>query len=239
MTPSRSGFIVASHMERQDVPILGHGVYGQGREKVLVFHDWMGDSSIYEPILPYLDLDSFTYVLAELRGYGRSRDLPGAYSVEEVAADAFRLADQLGWKRFHVVGHSMSGMVVQRMAVDDWTSDEKRLKSVVAITPVSADGYPADEGTKQFLWDLIHRRDLSEQGFSMLTGLRLLPAWGRIRTDRHFQTSTEEALKGYYRMWLETDLSPDVRKAKVGTPVLGDVGGRVSAKERETSCAHL
>jgi pimeloyl-ACP methyl ester carboxylesterase len=88
--------------------------------------------------------------------------------VEEVAGDAFRLADRLGWARFHVVGHSMTGMAVQRMAVDDWTSGAKRLKSVVAITPVTADGYPADNATRKFLWDLIHRRELSEQGFFML-----------------------------------------------------------------------
>jgi pimeloyl-ACP methyl ester carboxylesterase len=81
-------------------------------------------------------------VFADVRGYGKSRHLGGSYSVEEVTADAFRLAGQLGWGRFHVVGHSMTGIVVQRMAVDDWTSDAKRLKSVVAITPVSADGDP-------------------------------------------------------------------------------------------------
>jgi hypothetical protein len=39
----------------QDRPNLGHSVYGQGPEKVLVFHDWMGDSANYEPIIPYLD----------------------------------------------------------------------------------------------------------------------------------------------------------------------------------------
>ncbi|MBI4573022.1 MAG: alpha/beta hydrolase [candidate division NC10 bacterium] len=226
MNTSRSDTLVTvSHAASQDVPILGHGVYGQGGEKVLVLHDWMGDSANYEPLIPYLEPSTYTYVFADARGYGTSRHLTGAYSAEEVTADAFRLADKLGWKRFHVVGHSMTGMVVQRMAVDDWTSGAKRLKSVVAITPVSADGYPADEGTKKFLWDLIHQRDLSEQGFSMLTGQRLSPAWGRVKTNRHFQTSTAEALKGYYRMWLETDFSAEVRKAEVGTPFLV-IGGR-------------
>jgi pimeloyl-ACP methyl ester carboxylesterase len=215
--------MTAMHASGSD--ILGHSMYGQGSEKVLVLHDWMGDSANYEPMIPYLDPSTYAYVFADVRGYGKSRHLTGAYSVEEVAADAFRLADKLGWHRFHVIGHSMRGMVAQRMAVDDWMSRTGRLKRIVAITPVAADGYPADgypadEITRRFLWDLIHQRELSEQGFLMLTGQRLSPTWGRVKTDRHLQTSTEEALKGYYRMWLETDFSPDVREVTVGTPFL-------------------
>jgi 3-oxoadipate enol-lactonase len=209
----------------QDRPNLGHSVYGQGPEKVVVFHDWMGDSANYEPIIPYLDPGVHSYAFADARGYGLSRHLTGAYTVEEVAADAFHLASSLGWTRFHMLGHSMTGLVAQRMAVDDWMSGAKRLKSVVAVTPVSADGYPADEGTRTFLWDLIGRRDLSEQGFSMLTGQRLLAAWGRVKTIRHLQTSATAALKGYYRMWLETDFSAEARRVEVKTPFLV-VGGR-------------
>jgi pimeloyl-ACP methyl ester carboxylesterase len=208
-----------------DSPTLGHSVYGQGSEKVLVFHDWNGDAANYESLFPYLDPRTYTYVFADVRGYGRSRHLAGAYSAVEVAADGFRLADKLGWTRFHLIGHSMTGLVVQRMALDDWTSEANHLKSVVAITPVSADGYPADEGTRQFLWNLIGQRDLSEKGFSMLTGQRLSPDWERAKTNRHLQTSTAEALKGYYRMWLDTDFSAEVRKAEVGTPFLV-IGGR-------------
>ncbi len=205
--------------------ILGHSVYGQGPEKVLVFHDWMGDSANYDPVVPYLDSATFTYVFADVRGYGQSRNLEGEYTVEEVAGDAFRLADELGWKRFHVVGHSMNGMVVQRMAIDDWVSGAKRLKSVVAITPVTADGYPADEGTKKFLWDAVGDRAVTEQAFSGLTGGRLLPAWSRLKTDRYRAMSTEAAVKGYYKMWLDTDFSADARAAKVGTPIRV-IGGR-------------
>ena len=64
----------------------------------------------------------------------------GLAPVPERSADAFRLADELGWKRFHVVGHSMNGMAVQRMALDDWTSGQKCIKSIVAVTPVIASG---------------------------------------------------------------------------------------------------
>lgn len=212
-------------MKSSSTGILGHKMYGQGSEKVLLLHHWMGDAASYDPLIPYLNQDRYTYVFADVRGYGTSRHLRGAYSVDEVAADAFDLADSLGWTDFHVIGHSMSGMVVQHMLVDDWISGAKRIKSAIAITPVSADSYPTDEETKKFLWDLIHEPELTEQGFFLLTGQRLLPAWGRVKTNRHLQTSTKEAVQGYYRMWLETDFSEEVRRAKVGTPLLV-VGGR-------------
>lgn len=206
-------------------PVLGHGVYGQGREKVLVLHDWMGDSANYLPLIPYLDLGSRTYAFADVRGYGKSSQLDGDYTADEVSADAFALADSLEWTRFHVVGHSMTGMAVQRMALADTAAGSNRIRSVIAITPVAANGYPADEATRRFLWELIHDRALSEQGFSLLTGQRLGQGWARAKTDRHLLTSSPAALKSYYRMWLETDFSREVRAARITTPVLV-IGGR-------------
>jgi pimeloyl-ACP methyl ester carboxylesterase len=64
---------------------LGYSRYGQGAEKVLALHDWMGDSANYEPLIPYLDATTYTYLFADVRGYGHSRHLVGDYSVEEVA----------------------------------------------------------------------------------------------------------------------------------------------------------
>ena len=96
----------------QQSPILGHSVCGDGAEKVLVFHDWMGDSTNYEPMISCLDPNTFSYVFVDVRGYGRSRHVTGHYTVEEIACDAFRLAEHLNWKRFHVVGHSMNGLTV-------------------------------------------------------------------------------------------------------------------------------
>jgi hypothetical protein len=36
------------------------------------------------------------------------------------------------------------------MALDDWTSKAMGLKSVLAVTAVAADGYPADDATTRF-----------------------------------------------------------------------------------------
>lgn len=241
ITPSPLFGVVATrrgaHPPR--VVTLAHDIYGAGPEKVLVLHSWMGDARSFDAMKPYLDTESFTYVFADLRGYGRSKDIPGEYTVEEVSSDAVLLADQLGWPRFHVIGHSMSGMVVQRMITDDWKRDKRRIKSAVAITPVTADGYPADDQTRQFLWNLIHREDLTEQGISGMTGQRLLPRWAKLMAQYNLDTSNAEAMRAYYSMWLETDFSGEVADAQPATPirVIGgrqDLPGFSETKYRET-----
>jgi len=40
--------------------IIGHTIYGSGKEGVIVLHGWLGDYTVFEPMLPYLDTDTFT-----------------------------------------------------------------------------------------------------------------------------------------------------------------------------------
>lgn len=234
-----AGLSGAAPSNAGEAPVLGHEVFGNGPEKVLVLHDWMGDGANYNPLKPYLDTQGFTYVFADLRGYGASKAYDGDYTAEEISKDTLRLADALGWKRFHLVGHSMSGMAVQRLAIDDWTGGARRLKSVVAITPVSADGYPATDQDREFLWNAIHNTEVSEMAFSALTGGKLGNGWARTKTRRNLETSNANAMKSYYAMWLDADFSADAAAAQVETPmrVIGgrnDLPGFLEPKLRDT-----
>lgn len=211
--------------EAADGPLLGYSVYGQGPEKVLVLHDWMGSSANYDGMLKYFDSNLFQFVFVDIRGYGRSRHLKGSYDSREVADDAFTLARYLGWAQFHVIGHSMTGMVVQRMLLEDTTNQSHLIKSAIAITPVAADGYPADKATKDFLWSVIDNREGAQQAFGMLAGKRLLASWGQDMASRHLATSDATAVRGYYKMWLSENFSREVGLAKIVTP-LQVIGGR-------------
>jgi pimeloyl-ACP methyl ester carboxylesterase len=57
-------------------------------------------------------------VLPDLRGHGDSDgpDDPAAYSLDRCAADVLALAEALDLRRFRLLGHSMGGMVVRRVA---------------------------------------------------------------------------------------------------------------------------
>lgn len=205
--------------------ILAHDLHGSGPEKVLVLHSWMGNARSFDALKPSLDTDRFTYAFADLRGYGRSRTFRGAYTVDEAATDAMHLADRLGWKRFHVVGHSMSGMIVQRMIINDWRQAQRRIKSAVAITPVSADGYRTDDATKKFLYDLIHDAAMTAQGIAGLTGGRLPARWSAALARDNIDTADAGAMHSYYRMWIDGDFSAEAAAVKPGTP-LRVIGGR-------------
>ena len=59
----------------------------------------------------------FTVVAFDNRGIGQSSLPPGRLSIEAMALDATAIADALGLERFHLVGHSMGGLIAQRVAV--------------------------------------------------------------------------------------------------------------------------
>ena len=115
--------------------LLGHQIIGSGSIPVFVIHDWFCDCSSYDPILPYLDTENFTYAFVDLRGYGRSKSLSGLYNLNEAAHDLLILADSLKWQEFHLIGHSMSSMIAQYLALEV----PERVKSIVNVArPASA-----------------------------------------------------------------------------------------------------
>ena len=220
-----AGLLISGWAHADKGPILAHQIYGSGPEKVLVTHSWIDNANSFDQAKRYFNSDIFTFVFADLRGYGGSKNIEGHYTAKEAADDVMRLADMLGWDRFHVIGHSMSGMIMQRLAIDDWTIGAKRVKSFIAVTPVSANGYPADADTQAFLKNMVHNRPTLEMGISGLSGGRLLPAWHRTVSEKNMATSRPDAMLGYYKMWVETDFSNEVKQAKMQTPMLV-IGGR-------------
>ncbi|PCI27852.1 MAG: alpha/beta hydrolase [SAR324 cluster bacterium] len=195
----------------------GYTRHGQGKEKVLVLHDWLGDSRNYDPMLPYLDPHTFTYIFIDLRGYGKSKAIKGEYTVEESTADVIALANSLEWDKFHLVGHSMSGMIVQRLAIDH----KDRIKSLIALTPVSASGLKVNDSSLRFfsnISDEEHRRMLLKN----LWGSRLSHQWVEFKLQRWLESATNEAVRGYLTMYTQTNFAKDARGLQL--PIMVMVG---------------
>ena len=195
-----------------------YAVLGEGPEKVLVLHDWLGDRTNYEPVHPYLDTDAFQFAFVDLRGYGESMDIPGRFTSDEAARDAISVADALGWRSFHIVGHSMTGMVVQKVAV----LAGRRVESIVATTPVHAGGMQPDDDTHAFFAQVARSPEPMAKGIDLLTGGRLSPEWQRFKVQRALSRSTESARLGYLDMFAYEDFSELVDG--IGIPLLVVLG---------------
>lgn len=180
---------------------------GSGPEHVLVMHGWLGDHTVFAPMFPALDLSRFSYAFPDYRGYGKSRQLSGRYDMEELATDALALADQLGWERFHLVGHSMGGMAIQKIMV----KAPARVKSAVAVAPVPASGTRLDEEGRGLFEGAVdsdeHRRIIID----FTTGNRLSGVWldKMVRDCR--EATTRDAFAGYLKAFTDSDFSAEVK----------------------------
>jgi 3-oxoadipate enol-lactonase len=89
---------------------------GQGPALLLV-HGLMVTGEMFDPVLDKL-ASHHRVVVPDLRGHGRSRHLPRASTVADLAADLSRLLDHLEIRSAAVLGYSNGGTVAQQLAAD-------------------------------------------------------------------------------------------------------------------------
>lgn len=76
--------------------MIGHERLGSGPRAVIVMNDWICDTSTWDGARAYLDAVAFTWVFADLRGYGRSRGQGGELTVRHAGdGDRRREANEL------------------------------------------------------------------------------------------------------------------------------------------------
>ncbi|MCE5263679.1 MAG: alpha/beta hydrolase [Deltaproteobacteria bacterium] len=216
---SRSGNQTGRRVDRLRAMVeLGKKTVGSGPGAVLVMHDWLGDHTNYDLAVPCLNREDFTWIFIDLRGHGLSRHHTGTFTCGEATDDVIRLADRLGIDRFHVVGHSMSSMIAQSIAV----SVPDRVLSVIAITPLPASGLSLSRQTAESM------RSVAISRYPMLeaanTGFRshYKDFWLGARILSACDHSTPEARVGYMRMFTGTDFS--ARANGIRVPVRAIVG---------------
>jgi esterase len=193
-----------------------HHLVGHGAHEVLVLHGWFGDAHSFAPMEPALDGATFRYTFMDYRGYGGMLGVPGAYSIDEIAADALALADHLGFAQFSLVGHSMGAKAAQRVL----TRAPQRVRKLVALTPVPAAAVPFDDAG----WALFSgAADKPENRYAIIdytTGNRLARVWVQKMVDYSLAHSSRDAFAAYLPAWARTDFSADVHGLRLPVKIV-------------------
>ena len=109
-------------------------------DRLLLVHGFTGNKEDFEDHIDALATRGWHVVAPDHRGHGDSSKPADEayYSMAIMAEDMTAVADDLGWDRFVLLGHSMGGMVAQHMA----TALGDRLAGLILMdtSPVCPDG---------------------------------------------------------------------------------------------------
>jgi pimeloyl-ACP methyl ester carboxylesterase len=193
-----------------------HVTVGSGDHHVLALHGWFGSARGWGSLPDYLDGAAYTYVFMDLRGYGGRRQVAGDFTMEEAAADGLALADELGWDRFSVIGHSMSGQAIQHLLLQA----PGRVRRLVALNPVPATGVPFDADGWALFSGAAASRDNRAAIINFSTGGRLPAVFIEHVVQHSLGNSTTEAFGGYLESWAKTDFSDQVKGNRAAVKVI-------------------
>jgi pimeloyl-ACP methyl ester carboxylesterase len=192
---------------------------GSGEHRVLAIHGWFGSARGWGSLPEFLDGSTFTYVFMDLRGYGDRKEVAGEFTVDEVAADALAVADDLGWDRFAVIGHSMGAKFAHRVLLEA----PDRVRALVGLNPVPVGQVPFDEeGWALFSGAPAHPGNRAAI-IDFTTGNKLTKTFINGVVQHSLDDSSVEAFAAYLQAWAKSDFSAQA-KVDVDTPVKLIVG---------------
>ena len=78
---------------------------------VIALHGWLDNANSFARLAP--QLHGLRIVALDLAGHGHSDHRPrgGSYTLPEYVHDVLQVAEQLGWQRFSLLGHSLGAII--------------------------------------------------------------------------------------------------------------------------------
>jgi pimeloyl-ACP methyl ester carboxylesterase len=131
-----------------EVPVAGGALYvaraglppEQADAVVLAVHGITSSHVVWRTVARELARLPLSLIAPDLRGRGRSAGLPGPYGFAALEADLLAVLDEAGVERAVLVGHSMGGYAVARLAANH----PERAAAVVVVDG----GMPYEEAPK-------------------------------------------------------------------------------------------
>ena len=137
---------------------LAARVYGpEDGQPVLALHGWLDNAMPFDLLAP--KLQGLRIVAIDMAGHGHSgHRAPGAgYQLWDYALDAMMAAQQLGWERFSLLGHSLGGIISVLIA----GAVPERIERVALIDGLVPDTGEADKAPKKLGEALLAHIDLA------------------------------------------------------------------------------
>ncbi len=129
-------------MEQQVVKVndveLAYWIRGERQRDetpLVLVHGFMGNSRSWDPVVNDLAADR-PVVTYDHRGHGASTNtgVADSYCFDQLVSDFAALVDRIELDRFHVLGHSMGGVVAMRYALDH----PERIASLIPMDTAAA-----------------------------------------------------------------------------------------------------
>ena len=138
---------------------------GKGIPLVLV-HGYLGSSEMWNLQKDFLS-KHFRIIAPALPGFGESNNIKSVDSINEIAKTIFQILDEKNINGFHLMGHSMGGMIAQEMA----KISGQRIKKLICFATGSIGNIP---GRFESLDESIEK--LKKEGIKE-TVKRIPPKW--------------------------------------------------------------
>ena len=164
---------------------LAAQVFGKaGGVPVLATHGWLDNASTFDLLAPRLD--GCEVVSLDLAGHGLSgsRSPDAAYNIWEDVGDLLEVAEQLGWPRFNLLGHSRGAAIAMLFAAA-FPELTDRLVLLEGGIPVVGEAAEAPETLAR---SFLERRELRAKS-------------GRVFVDR--ATAIAERARGFTKLSTE------------------------------------
>jgi len=111
---------------------------------VIALHGWLDNANSFARLAP--KLDGLRIVALDLAGHGHSDHRPAGagYALADYVFDVLQVAEQLGWSRFALLGHSL-GAIISVMLAGALPERVTRLALIDGLIPLTGEADSAAE----------------------------------------------------------------------------------------------
>lgn len=151
-----TGIFEEVHLRLPHITLAGRLHGPENGTPVIALHGWLDNANSFARLMPRLP--GLRVLALDLAGHGLSEHRPagGLYPHWEYARDVLQVADQLGWERFSLIGHSMGAIVAAQLAA---AMPERVARLVLiegVVPPESPPDHPAQRLGKALREQLAH-----------------------------------------------------------------------------------